>query len=57
MAALVAELRPEEKSCWFGGPAFVTGYSYTVTCGVPRLNISAFQWWHEALHGVKVCSV
>ena len=55
--ALLAELRPEEKSCWFGGPSFTSGFGMTVTCGVPRLNISSFQWWHEALHGVKsTCS-
>eukprot|EP01049_Picozoa_sp_SAG25_P001832 SAG25_NODE_87_length_16363_cov_40.489179_6_plen_478_part_00 len=53
-SALLAELKPEEKSCWFGGPSFTTGYGMTVTCGVPRLNISSFQWWHEALHGVKL---
>ena len=53
-AALLAALEPDEKSCWFGGPSFTSGYGMTVTCGVPRLNISSFQWWHEALHGVKL---
>ena len=41
-AALVKEMTREEKACWFD----------TVSCAVPRLNISAFKWWHEALHGL-----
>lgn len=42
-AALVSSLTLPEKAC-----AFTTNPS----CSVPRLNISSFHWWHEALHGV-----
>jgi hypothetical protein len=56
-ASLLAELKPHEKTCWFGGPSFTSGYGMIVTCGVPRLNISSFEWWHEAIHGVKSTNV
>ena len=41
-AALVANLTLEEKS----------GLLVNAADGVPRLNLAAYNWWSEALHGV-----